>query len=198
MRGANARDAILAEVRKALPPAAAAPDVGAAVRSFVRTVEDPVVSFANAARAAGAYVAVTTRAQLERLTTDVAAGASRVLSLSPDVESTVAPPADPRALSDLELFVCEARLGVAENGAVWIAPSLTYERAALFLATSVAVVLERSAIVPDLHAAYARVDIAAESFGVFVAGPSKTADIEQALVIGAHGPKVLSVFVVEG
>jgi L-lactate dehydrogenase complex protein LldG len=172
--------------------------VGAAVRRFERTVADPVQSFTNAARAAGALVTVATRAQLERLVAGVVPGASRVLSLTAGVASTVVAPADPRALSDLDLFVCEARLGVAENGAVWITPSLTYERAALFLAASVAVVLSRSAVVGDLHAAYSRLDIGAEPFGVFVAGPSKTADIEQALVIGAHGPKALSIFIVEG
>jgi L-lactate dehydrogenase complex protein LldG len=32
---------------------------------------------------------------------------------------------------------------------------------------------------------------------VFVAGPSKTADIEQSLVIGAHGPKSLTVLLID-
>jgi L-lactate dehydrogenase complex protein LldG len=33
-------------------------------------------------------------------------------------------------------------------------------------------------------------------FGVFLAGPSKTADIEQSLVLGAHGARGLVVFLV--
>jgi L-lactate dehydrogenase complex protein LldG len=79
---------------------------------------------------------------------------------------------------------------------VWLPLSRLGTRAAAFLAEHVVVVLDQSAIVPDLHAAYEQIDVAAEAFGAFVAGPSKTADIEQSLVIGAHGPKRLTLMLV--
>jgi L-lactate dehydrogenase complex protein LldG len=92
-----------------------------------------------------------------------------------------------------DAFTCEAVLGVAENGAVWLPASRLSSRSGFFLAEHVVVTLDRGSIVSDMHAAYERLDVAAEEFGCFVAGPSKTADIEQSLIVGAHGPKALTI-----
>jgi L-lactate dehydrogenase complex protein LldG len=103
---------------------------------------------------------------------------NRVLDLSGPVEDT----------AGAELVVIRGQLGVAENGAVWIDEKDMQLRSLPFATTHLALVLDRSNIVPDLHEAYRRVDLKGSGFGVFIAGPSKTADIEQSLVIGAHGP----------
>jgi L-lactate dehydrogenase complex protein LldG len=104
--------------------------------------------------------------------------------------------ADPHELAALDVLVCEAEFGVAENGAVWLPEARLGHRAAAFLAEHVVVLLQRHSIVWDMHKAYARARIDAGGFGLFMAGPSKTADIEQALVIGAHGPRSLTIVLI--
>jgi len=59
-----------------------------------------------------------------------------------------------------------------------------------------AVIINADAIVPTMHHAYERTSATNYGFGTFIAGPSKTADIEQSLVIGAHGPRSMTVFVI--
>ena len=191
----SARDAILDAVRAAKPPAVAMPAVrvAPAVDGDMPSLLD---AFSTAASAAGAEVVLAARDDVSRLAIGALAGSANVLSTVADVRTTIPRSHDPHALDSLDLYVCGAELGVAENGAVWVATSDTMQRAALFLATRVAIVVDAAAIVPSLHDAYARIDVRAHPFGTFVAGPSKTADIEQSLVIGAHGPKELTLIVV--
>ena len=66
-----------------------------------------------------------------------------------------------------------------------------------FICQHLILVIDKSDIVPTMHHAYQKIDIAKEGFGIFIAGPSKTADIEQSLVIGAHGARTATIYVVE-
>ena len=197
-REPSARDAILAAVREARPPAVARDESSMTSALVARAGEGRVDTFTAAAVAAGADVTVCPRDDVARVVDAALAGARSVLSFSDAAPSWECPPSDLRELAALEVLVCDTTLGVAENGAVWIASSSDRLRAALFLAARVVVLVREESLVDDLHAAYARIDVRAHPFGTFVAGPSKTADIEQSLVIGAHGPKALSIIVVRG
>lgn len=101
-----------------------------------------------------------------------------------------------RDLDCLDLCVLRAEFAVVENGAVWHVPSKARERSAALLAQHLVVVVDATELVPTLHQAYDRIDLSETSFGWFLCGPSKTADIEQSLVLGAHGPRTMSLVVI--
>ena len=66
-----------------------------------------------------------------------------------------------------------------------------------FIAQQLAVIIKKESIVATMHDAY---DVIADTnygYAAFIAGPSKTADIAQSLVLGAHGPKTMTVFILQ-
>jgi L-lactate dehydrogenase complex protein LldG len=97
---------------------------------------------------------------------------------------------DANTLEPVYKTYVEAAIGVAENGAVWLYESQMKNRLLPFICQH----LDAKNIVPTMHEAYQQIDVAKEGYGVFLAGPSKTADIEQSLVIGAHGARSLMVY----
>ncbi len=104
---------------------------------------------------------------------------------------------DPHALSTVDLAIIQAEFAVAENGAVWIKNPANRHRALYFIAEHLICVVPRGEIVHTMHEAYEKIGFDEVGFGCFIPGPSKTADIEQALVIGAHGAKSLGVVFVD-
>jgi len=98
--------------------------------------------------------------------------------------------------SDIELAILPAHFAVAENAAVWISEEQMGQRIIPFICQHLALVVPASSIVKDMHAAYASMTDLDYGFGTFIAGPSKTADIEQSLIIGAHGARSLTIFII--
>lgn len=101
---------------------------------------------------------------------------------------------NPHSLQDVDNAIIEAHFGVAENGAVWVTEDLLMLRVLPFICQHLAVIVNANDIVPTMHEAYWNIGNTDYNFGAFIAGPSKTADIEQSLVLGAHGPRSMTVF----
>lgn len=104
---------------------------------------------------------------------------------------------DLHAFQDVELAILTAHFGVAENSALWVTEELIGQRILPFICQHLAMVLPSADLVATMHEAYDRIADADYGFGAFIAGPSKTADIEQSLVLGAHGPRSLTLFLLE-
>ena len=104
---------------------------------------------------------------------------------------------DPHSLQDVELNVIKARFGVAENSALWVTDDVLGQRVSPFISQYLAIIVHKKDILATMHQAYERIGNQEYGFGTFIAGPSKTADIEQSLVLGAHGARGLIVFLLD-
>lgn len=96
-------------------------------------------------------------------------------------------------LEKISTAILESRFGVAENGAIWLDDSCFPNRIIPFIAEQLVVLVPNWNLVSTMHEAYGKISKTGSGFGVFISGPSKTADIEQSLVYGAHGAKRLMV-----
>jgi L-lactate dehydrogenase complex protein LldG len=104
---------------------------------------------------------------------------------------------DAHNLKDIDFAIVKGNFAVAENGAVWIKDENNRHRSLYFIAQNIIIVVNKNDVVNNMHEAYTKIEFENSGYGVFVSGPSKTADIEQSLVIGAHGPKTGYVIFVE-
>lgn len=110
------------------------------------------------------------------------------------INKEVSVTSDPYFLEPVDKAFISGTLGVAENGAVWLEESKIINRLLPFICQHLVLVLNANKILANMHEAYRQITVDKEGYGVLLAGPSKTADIEQSLVIGAHGARSLTLY----
>ena len=94
---------------------------------------------------------------------------------------------NPKELNGTDVAVVKGEYGIVENAAVWL-PKQVRHKGLYFISNALVILLDKTQLVNNMHEAYGRNVTSSYDYGVFMSGPSKTADIEQALVFGAHGP----------
>ena len=169
------------------------PFMGPALPEFDLGIKNPTNL---AARFSASAKASASEILDENAVQNLAAKYHRVINLSNQIEyqgQTLEGIQSPYELNDIDLLIMDGVFGVAENGAIWVETDSLPFRVLPFIAEHLVICIKKENLVANMHDAYAKIQTDSYGFGVFIAGPSKTADIEQSLVIGAQGPRSLGI-----
>lgn len=100
----------------------------------------------------------------------------------------------PEERNGTDVTVVESPIAVCENGCCWVEQKGEW-RAELFVSENLVFLVNKEDLVHNMHEAMRRVRALnpQSPYSGFISGPSKTADIEQALVMGAHGARGVTV-----
>jgi len=190
------RDQILAALRKNQPEPVPLP---LAIPTDREEVTGLVTKFKTVAEGIGSTVYLPDSLQeIQTTITSLFSKEKRMLTTVPELVSAGIPEfllnEDPHTYADVDVAIFKADLGVAENSALWLTEDQMGIRVLPFITQHIVILIKISGLVADMHAAYQKIGTADYGFGTFIAGPSKTADIEQSLVLGAHGPRSMTIF----
>ncbi len=194
----SSRETILKTLRKQIIPQVSLPEV--VDGTWIR-FDDPVAKFAEMVKFVGGSCSQVGSVSeiLEKLNAfEEFRQAKRVFSAVDGITGSVSmeQTQDPHELEDLDFVIYPAQFAVAENGAVWLSDKNLKHRVCFFITQFLVLVVKKDSIIHNMHQAYQLAEMPTPGFGLFLSGPSKTADIEQSLVIGAHGCRELEVFLV--
>ena len=158
------------------------------------TYPDPLVQFITMTESVGGHVIEVKEGQnVNDIIKGLFPDAKEIASNLPEITIATRNPdtvGRARDLNGTDVGIIRGKFGVAENACVWV-PQTMKEKAICFISENLVILLPKSQIVNNMHEAYKRIefDETYDGYGVFISGPSKTADIAQVLVMGAQAAR---------
>ncbi len=214
----SARDAVLTAVRQALKRDDSARDEKAIARAHAEAVAGPTPHqtwtepdaerfLTRFERASGTWQEIPKLAAIPDAVTTYLDGAGKVrlrTTSHPDIRA-LRWPADwetaegPEGAADWPVAISRAYAGIAETGSIVMPGSPQRPTSLNFLPDVQILVLRRVEIVDTMEAAWERLLIEGPLPRAvnIITGPSRTADVEQTLQLGAHGPRRLHLLLLD-
>ena len=193
----NSREQILKAVLEHQPEATSLPDISLFKGESENVVQNYMDVFKTIGGSAYMVEDINAIKDLLQENFDLSKRAVTTLNELIEIAELISVAGDAHVYENVELAIIKAHFAVAENGAVWLTEEIMGQRIIPYICQHLAVIVTADSIVPTLHEAYEIIGSGDYGFGGFIGGPSKTADIEQALVLGAHGPLSMTVFILQ-
>jgi L-lactate dehydrogenase complex protein LldG len=188
----TSREKILSRIKSNQPSL----EVAAPVSVSVTRSADSIAKFKEVLTSIGGSVLeIKSETEISAPVNELVQSNPTAIILGPDHSNTST--GAPHALQNIDIAILRGEFGVAENGAIWITDKTMIDRALPFICSNLVLIVQKKSIVPTMHDAYDLIGTTNYGLGTFIAGPSKTADIEQSLVLGAHGAKTLTCFLLD-
>jgi L-lactate dehydrogenase complex protein LldG len=192
----NSKDAILANIKKNIRHTYDKPEINIPGIHYL----DVIQQFIDISKTVGGKVEHLKKGEnVNELIRRCYPDAKKIASNLPEITiATTNPDAvnEAQELNDTDVTIVRGEWGVAENGCIWI-PQATKEKAAYFICEYLVIILPTKRIVHNMHEVYKKIQFNNYGFGTFISGPSKTADIEQALVMGAQSARGVTIILTD-
>ncbi len=195
--GIMSRAAILKSVQENKPTLMPLPEIN--VHSFDESVDMLDTFKKNVELVGGNLKELSKTENVDAVIKELYPKAQRIVSQIPSSNLgtiSITKETEAHSLENIDLAIIKGEFGIAENGAIWITDNQFPIRVLPFVTNDLVIVLSNKELCLHMHDAYKKIANRERSFGLFISGPSKTADIEQCLVIGAQGAMSLTLLLI--